>query len=59
MADLSTSQEVRNASTNGWVDIGKDKCALHVMSKGYLVLQKSEKNGTQNTRIPWSITNCL
>jgi hypothetical protein len=48
MADLSTSQEVRNASTNGWVDIGKDKCTLHVMSKGYLVLEKSAEKGIQS-----------
>jgi ATP-dependent helicase IRC3 len=42
MADLSGSAELRNASHNGWIDIGTDKCALHVMKKGYVVLERNE-----------------
>ncbi|KAI7891280.1 P-loop containing nucleoside triphosphate hydrolase protein [Mucor mucedo] len=40
MADLSGSNELRNASHNGWIDIGTEKCALHVMKKGYVVLER-------------------
>ncbi|KAI9273200.1 P-loop containing nucleoside triphosphate hydrolase protein [Helicostylum pulchrum] len=40
MVDLSGSVEIRSASYNGWVDIGPDKCALHVLTKGFLVLTK-------------------
>lgn len=43
MADLSGSAELRTASHNGWVDIGPDKCALHVLTKGYLILSRNKK----------------
>lgn len=50
MADLSSSAELRNASYNGWIDIGTDKCALHVMKKGYVVLEKNDGKWTGTFR---------
>lgn len=50
MADLSGSSELRNASHNGWIDIGIDKCALHVMKKGYVVLERNDGMWTGSFR---------
>ncbi|KAG1054722.1 hypothetical protein G6F43_003278 [Rhizopus delemar] len=43
MTDLSTRVEIKDASKNSWVHIGDDKCVLHVLSKGYLILEHSHE----------------
>ncbi|KAG0788923.1 hypothetical protein G6F62_002408 [Rhizopus arrhizus] len=43
MTDLSTRVEIKDASKNSWVHIGDDKCVLHVLSKGYLILERSHE----------------
>ncbi|CAO3696703.1 unnamed protein product [Rhizopus stolonifer] len=40
MADLSTSVEVENASRNNWVNVGYNKYVLHVLTKGYFILEE-------------------
>lgn len=49
MTDLSTRVEIKDASKNSWVHIGDDKCVLHVLSKGYLILEHSHE-GKCSTR---------
>jgi ATP-dependent helicase IRC3 len=44
MAEFYGSTELRNASWNGWVEIGTDKCVLNVLTKGYLILAKDKKD---------------
>lgn len=41
LIDLSGTSELRSASPQGWIDVGPNKCVLHVISKGYVVLTKS------------------
>ncbi|KAI9478196.1 MAG: P-loop containing nucleoside triphosphate hydrolase protein [Benjaminiella poitrasii] len=46
IADISASYELMNVSRNGWVSIGKDKYVLYVLTKGYLVVEKSKGTAT-------------
>lgn len=40
MADLSTGVEVRNASRYNWVNVSYNKYVLHVLTKGYFILEE-------------------
>ncbi|KAI8979087.1 P-loop containing nucleoside triphosphate hydrolase protein [Mycotypha africana] len=44
IADFSVAKNVRAASHFGWVDVGQKKCVLHVLTKGFLVLEYETKS---------------
>ena len=50
IADLSGSPTLRKASHNGWVDVGEDKCVLHVPNQGYLMLTREKSLWTGSFR---------
>ena len=41
IADLTNSEMTYKSSPHGWIDVGDDKCVLHVPTKGHVILERS------------------
>ncbi|KAL7323740.1 putative ATP-dependent helicase IRC3 [Mucor circinelloides] len=43
IADLTNSEMTYKSSPHGWIDVGDDKCVLHVPTKGHVILERSRE----------------